>query len=93
MPILTPLHSSYLLFLMCADEALKPYLPCLHTFLSISAPHLGYLYGSNNLFNSGLWMLKKLHSRAAAMHELTLTDAPQLEDCYLYKISQVRGRR
>lgn len=72
------------------DDVLKPYLQHLHVFLSISAPHLGYLYSSNNMFNGGLWLLKQLNKGSAVMHELTFTDRPDMLDCYLYKLSQAK---
>lgn len=68
-------------------EVLKPYLQYLHTFLSISAPHLGYLYSSNSLFNSGMWILKKFKG-AQCMHQLTFTDKSCLEECFLFRLSQ-----
>lgn len=71
-----------------ADEAMKPYLQYLHTFLSISGPHLGYLYSSNNIFNGGLWLLKRFKG-AQVMHQLTFTDQPDIRECYLYKLSQM----
>lgn len=72
------------------DDALSPYLRHMHAFVSISAPHLGYLYSSNNVFNGGLWLLKHLNKGSAVMHELTLTDRPDMRDCYLYRLSQAQ---
>lgn len=30
-----------------------------HTFISLSTPHLGYMYNSNKLFDTGMWFIKK----------------------------------
>eukprot|EP00850_Spirogloea_muscicola_P000316 SM000001S04718 [mRNA] locus=s1:1835532:1841174:- [translate_table: standard] len=68
-------------------EAMRPYLENLHAFLSISGPHLGYLYSSNSLFNGGLWVLKRF-KQATVMHELTFTDRADINDCYLFRLSQ-----
>eukprot|EP01018_Ginkgo_biloba_P031848 Gb_35845 [translate_table: standard] len=69
------------------DAAMKPYLNNLYTFLSISGPHLGYLYSSNTLFSSGLWLLKKLKG-SPCMHQLTFTDETDIHSCFLFKLSQ-----
>ncbi|KAG9147797.1 hypothetical protein Leryth_003406 [Lithospermum erythrorhizon] len=67
------------------ESILEPYLRFLHTYVSISAPHLGYLYSSNSLFNSGLWLLKKLKG-AQCIHQLTFTDDPDLRKTFLYNL-------
>ena len=30
-----------------------------YTYISLSSPHLGYMFHSNTLFNAGMWFLKK----------------------------------
>ncbi|XP_022883661.1 protein FAM135A-like [Olea europaea var. sylvestris] len=69
------------------DSIMEPYLRYLHTYLSISGPHLGYLYSSNSLFNGGLWLLKKLKG-TQCIHQLTFTDDPDLQNTFLYKLSK-----
>lgn len=69
------------------DVAMKPYLSNLYTFLSVSGPHLGYLYSSNALFNSGLWLFKKLKG-SPCMHQLTFTDEADIQNSFLFKLSQ-----
>ncbi|XP_010458322.1 PREDICTED: protein FAM135B-like isoform X1 [Camelina sativa] len=68
-----------------ADSLMDPYRKYFHTYLSLSGPHLGYLYSSNSLFNSGLWLLKKLKS-TQVIHQLTLTDDPDLQNTFIYKL-------
>ncbi|KAF8110045.1 hypothetical protein N665_0088s0057 [Sinapis alba] len=68
-----------------AASLMEPYRKYLHTYLSLSGPHLGYLYSSNSLFNSGLWLLKKLKS-TQVIHQLTLTDDPDLQNTFFYKL-------
>ncbi|KAL1531794.1 protein FAM135B-like isoform X3 [Salvia divinorum] len=67
------------------ETIMEPYLRFLHTYLSISGPHLGYLYSSNSLFNGGLWLLKKLKG-TQCIHQLTFTDDPDLQNTFLYKL-------
>ncbi|KAL1194369.1 hypothetical protein V5N11_017837 [Cardamine amara subsp. amara] len=68
-----------------ADSLMEPYRKFLHTYLSLSGPHLGYLYSTNSLFNSGLWLLKKLKS-TQVIHQLTLTDDPDLRHTFFFKL-------
>lgn len=67
---------------------MEPYLEYLHTYLSVSGPHLGYLYCPNSLFNGGLWLMKKLKG-TPCIHQLTFTDDPDLENTFLYKLCKV----
>ncbi|XP_021762712.1 protein FAM135A-like isoform X2 [Chenopodium quinoa] len=70
-----------------ADNKMESCLKYLHTYVSVSGPHLGYLYSSNSLFNSGLWLLKKLKS-TQCIHQLTLTDDPDLQNTFFFKLCQ-----
>ncbi|VFQ76523.1 unnamed protein product [Cuscuta campestris] len=70
------------------ESIMEPYLRYLHTYISISGPHLGYLYSSNSLFNSGLWLLKKLKG-TQCIHQLTFTDDPDIQNTFLYKLCKV----
>ncbi|XP_052109217.1 uncharacterized protein LOC107460986 [Arachis duranensis] len=70
-----------------ADSLMEPYLRYLYTYMSISGPHLGYLYSSNSLFNSGLWLFKKLKG-TQCIHQLTFTDDPHFQNTFLYKLSK-----
>ncbi|KAJ8754861.1 hypothetical protein K2173_015373 [Erythroxylum novogranatense] len=67
------------------ESILEPYLRYLHTYLSLSGPHLGYMYSSNTLFNSGLWLLKKFKG-TQCIHQLTFSDDPDLTNTFLYKL-------
>ncbi|PPR94679.1 hypothetical protein GOBAR_AA25993 [Gossypium barbadense] len=68
-----------------AESIMEPYLRFLHTYVSLSGPHLGYLYSSNSLFNSGLWLLKKLKG-TQCIHQLTFTDDPDIRNTFFYKL-------
>nr|GEY41947.1 hypothetical protein [Tanacetum cinerariifolium] len=70
-----------------AESIMEPYHRYLHTYVSVSGPHLGYLYSSNSLFNSGLWLLKKLKN-TRCIHQLTFTDDIDLENTFFYKLSK-----
>ncbi|XP_004504749.1 uncharacterized protein [Cicer arietinum] len=69
------------------ESIMEPYLRYLYTYVSISGPHLGYMYSSNSLFNSGMWLLKKVRG-TQCIHQLTFTDDPDLENTYIYNLSK-----
>ncbi|OAY74027.1 Protein FAM135B [Ananas comosus] len=68
-----------------SESAMGPFLKHLYTYVSLSGPHLGYWYSSNSLFNSGLWLLKKLKG-AQCIHQLTFTDDQDLPNTFFYKL-------
>ncbi|KAM7250422.1 hypothetical protein ACFE04_022305 [Oxalis oulophora] len=68
-----------------AETIMEPYLRYLNIYVSISGPHLGYLYSSNSLFNSGLWLLKKFKG-TQCIHQLTFSDDPDIQNTFLYKL-------
>ncbi|KAL8099294.1 uncharacterized protein LOC141683483 isoform X1 [Apium graveolens] len=70
-----------------AEDIMEPYLRYLYTYVSISGPHLGYLYSSNSLFNSGLWLLKKLKG-TQVIHQLTFSDDVELRNTFFYNLSK-----
>ncbi|CAN1166273.1 Protein FAM135B [Linum perenne] len=74
-----------------SESVMEPYLRYLYTYVSVSGPHLGYLYSSNSLFNSGMWLLKKLKG-TQCIHQLTFTDDPDLRNTFFYQLCQVHAR-
>ena len=56
------------------EAIMKPYLPLLWLFLSLSGPHLGYLCSANKIFCSGMWLFKKF---TAGMHTCAHTEVFQ----------------
>ncbi|KXZ48391.1 hypothetical protein GPECTOR_28g798 [Gonium pectorale] len=63
-----------------------PYRPLLWLYVSVCGPHLGFLYGSNAVVDTGLMLLKSI-GKGKCLHQLTFSDAPQLTDCYLYRLA------
>ena len=58
-----------------------------HTFLTIGSPHLGYVYNSNFMFDTGMWLVEKW-SKAQSLQELALRDASTIRECLVYKMSE-----
>ncbi|UYV69086.1 FAM135B [Cordylochernes scorpioides] len=69
---------------------LRPFLPRLHTLLSLSGPHLGTLYNSSGLVNMGMWFMQKL-KKSGSLLQLSLKDASDPRHSFLYRLSQKPG--
>uniref|UniRef100_A0A1A7Y290 Family with sequence similarity 135, member A n=1 Tax=Iconisemion striatum TaxID=60296 RepID=A0A1A7Y290_9TELE len=65
----------------------KCYLSKLHTFLSLSGPHLGTLYNSSALVNTGLWFMQKW-KKSGSLLQLTCRDHSDPRQTFLYKLSK-----
>lgn len=70
---------------------LEPYLPYLHTFVTLSTPHLGMMYHSS-LVDGALWLWQRI-SKSPSITELRLYDAIDKRQSYLYKLSIGPGLR
>uniref|UniRef100_A0A4W4HIZ5 DUF676 domain-containing protein n=1 Tax=Electrophorus electricus TaxID=8005 RepID=A0A4W4HIZ5_ELEEL len=68
----------------------KSYLSRLHTFLSLSGPHLGTLYNSSALVNTGLWFMQKW-KKSGSLLQLTCRDHSDPRQTFLYKLSKKAG--
>ncbi|NXY12941.1 F135A protein, partial [Atrichornis clamosus] len=68
----------------------KYYLNKLHTFLSLSGPHLGTLYNSSALVNTGLWFMQKW-KKSGSLLQLTCRDHSDPRQTFLYRLSKKAG--
>ncbi|XP_033606577.1 protein FAM135A isoform X2 [Cryptotermes secundus] len=66
---------------------MKHLLPRLHTFLSLSGPHLGTLYNNSGLVNMGMWFMQKW-KKSGSLLQLALRDATDVRQTFLYRLSQ-----
>lgn len=65
----------------------EKYLQRLHLFLSLSSPHLGYVFAKNKLVDAGLWVLKKWR-KSNCLAQLSMTDAKDPRKTFLYKLAE-----
>ncbi|GAA6076205.1 protein FAM135B, partial [Tachysurus ichikawai] len=63
------------------------YLSKLHTFLSLSGPHLGTLFNNSTLVSTGLWLMQKL-KKSGSLLQLTFRDHTDPRQTFLYTLSQ-----
>lgn len=69
-----------------AHEDFKPFANKLHTYLSLSGPHLGTLYNSSGLINMGMWLMQKW-KKSGSLLQLSLKDQSDVYKTFLYKLS------
>lgn len=62
----------------------------MHLYISLSSPHLGYMYNSSRVIDAGMWVLKKW-SKSKCLQQLSMSDAKEYTNTYLYKLSQQKG--
>jgi triacylglycerol esterase/lipase EstA (alpha/beta hydrolase family) len=61
-----------------------------YTFISLSSPHLGYMYNSNKLFETGMWFIRKWN-KSKSLTQLSMQDGASVEQSCLYKMSSWVG--
>ncbi|XP_030375091.1 uncharacterized protein LOC115624516 [Scaptodrosophila lebanonensis] len=70
-----------------ARPQMRPLLPRLHTFLSLSGPHLGTLYNTSGLVNMGMWFMQKW-KKSGSLLQLCMRDTTDIRNSFLYRLSQ-----
>ncbi|TMW39397.1 hypothetical protein DOY81_015523, partial [Sarcophaga bullata] len=70
-----------------ARPQMRSLLPRLHTFLSLSGPHLGTLYNTSGLVNMGMWFMQKW-KKSGSLLQLCMRDTSDLRKSFLYRLSQ-----
>lgn len=63
------------------------YLNRLHTFLSLSGPHLGLLYNNSGLVQAGLWLMQRV-KQSTALRQLVMRDASDVRQTFLYRLAR-----
>jgi hypothetical protein len=74
----------------------------MHTFLTLSTPHMGYLYNTSSLIDAGkycelpflktlnylgMWILKRW-KKSKSLQQLSLSDEKNIHESFMYKLSQ-----
>ena len=79
-------HSMGGLITRAALPHLEKYKESMYTYVSLSSPHLGYMYNNSTLVGAGMWFLKKWKG-AMSLQQLSMTDKRNQHDCFLYQLS------
>lgn len=83
-------HSLGGVIIRAALPNLSEYSDRMYLFMSLSSPHLGYMYNNSKLIEAGIWFLRNTR-KSECLEELHMTDQEQLADCYLYKLTNNPG--
>lgn len=83
-------HSLGGVIIRAALPHLSEYENRMHTFLSLSSPHLGYMYNSSKLIDAGIWILKRW-KKSVCLQQLSMSDAENVDDTYLFKLAMKPG--
>mmetsp|Transcript_26681 Transcript_26681/g.48059 ORF Transcript_26681/g.48059 Transcript_26681/m.48059 type:complete len:665 (-) Transcript_26681:1697-3691(-) len=62
----------------------------MHSFISLSSPHLGCLYSNSMLIDFGLKLFRSWN-KCISLSQLTFQDAEQIEESFLYRLSCYPG--
>ncbi|XP_038056570.1 protein FAM135A-like isoform X2 [Patiria miniata] len=73
-----------------ARPQLTPYIDKMYTFLSLSGPHLGQLYNSSAIVNTGMWLMQKW-KKSSSLLQLAFRDHTDMRQTFLYKLSRSSG--
>ncbi|RXG60246.1 hypothetical protein Avbf_03156, partial [Armadillidium vulgare] len=69
---------------------MKPFLPKLYTFLSLSGPHLGTLYNNSGLVNMGMWFMQKW-KKSGSLLQLALKDRVDIRQTFLSQLHNFKN--
>ncbi|EFA82772.1 hypothetical protein PPL_04467 [Heterostelium album PN500] len=73
------------------SNKLKEHLSKLHTYVSLSSPHLGVKFSGSNLVPSAMWVWQKFSSSTCLKQLLMQDTNGPLTDCFLYKLSESKS--
>lgn len=83
-------HSMGGLIIRSALPRLEKFKEKFHSFVTFSSPHIGYAYSSSKLVDAGLWLMNTM-KKCVSIEQMTMIDNQNLEECFLYKLSQQPG--
>uniref|UniRef100_A0ABD2X663 DUF676 domain-containing protein n=1 Tax=Trichogramma kaykai TaxID=54128 RepID=A0ABD2X663_9HYME len=66
---------------------LRGLVPRLHTFLSLSGPHLGTLCNTSGLVNAGMWFMQKW-KKSGSLLQLAMRDSADVRRSFMFRLSQ-----
>lgn len=72
-------------------KLLQPIKSKLHTYLSLSGPHLGTIYSDSGLVNMAMWVMQKL-KKSGSLIQLAMKDHTDPRSTFIYKLSQEPGK-
>ena len=65
----------------------------LFNFITLSSPHMGYMFNNSTIIDAGMWFLKTW-KKSQSLQQLKMTDyesSGTIEQCYLFQLSKEKG--
>ena len=75
-----------------ALKHLERFWPCMHSYVSLSTPHLGYLNNCSKVIEAGLWYLNTWE-KCDSIRQLMMIDTEDPSKSFLYRLSQENSLR
>lgn len=69
---------------------LKDYSSRMWMYMSLSSPHLGYIYSTSKLIDAGIWVLKTW-KKSRSLEQLSFSDSKNIKESFIYKLSEFEG--
>jgi len=82
-------HSLGGIIIRAALPYLEEYKNQMHTFMTLSSPHVGYLIQTSTLVNAGMWVLKAWQ-KSKCLEQLLCADSKDLNACLMYRLSKAK---
>ncbi len=79
-------HSLGGLIIRAALPRLEEYKAAMHTYFTLSSPHLGCMYQSSTIVGAGMWLMKKW-KKSLCLEQLAMTDSTDATGSFVYKLS------
>jgi triacylglycerol esterase/lipase EstA (alpha/beta hydrolase family) len=67
-------HSMGGIIIRCALPKLLKYKDHFYSFITLSSPHLGYIYSTSKLVDAGLWLMNTM-KKCTSILQLTMQDS------------------
>lgn len=83
-------HSLGGIIIRAALPFLTDFQDSMYSYVSLSSPHLGYMYNSSKIVEAGLWVLKRMR-KSLCLQQLSMSDAERIEDTFLFRLSKQVG--
>ena len=83
-------HSMGGLIIRAALPYLEYYSSKMHFYLTLSTPHLGYMYNSSKIIDAGMWFLKKWR-KSKCLQQLSMSDSSNFQQTFMYELSLKKG--
>ena len=80
-------HSLGGVIIRAALPLLEEYKQSMHTYLSLSTPHLGCMFGNSTLVDTGMWIIKKW-KKSRCLEQLSMSDEKESNNMFMYRLSQ-----